>query len=265
MSKFPKNTKTNCIIYTLSDPDTNEVRYIGKTVKSLKHRLTDHLYSPKRENNYRTNWIKSIINKGGIPIIKELENCPWGISQEREQYWISQFKAWGFRLINLTDGGEGCIGRVMSDKTKQKIKESNGKKIYQYDLDGNFIKEYISASEAAKSIGKNNNSKICCCARGERGKAYNFMWSYIKYEKLNPYRKSKKIITEELKLNLIKINSKPILQYDINMNLIKEWESAKLAAKKLNLCYVCIIQYLNGKRIKHRASNKTGNYIWIRK
>ena len=33
MAKIPNNIKTKTFIYTLSDPDTNEIRYIGKTVK----------------------------------------------------------------------------------------------------------------------------------------------------------------------------------------------------------------------------------------
>lgn len=263
MSKIPKNTKTPCIIYTLADPESGEIRYIGKTVKTLKARLTDHLYSIKRESNYRSNWIKSIINRDLIPIIEELEICTWDISQQREMYWISQFKVWGFKLVNLTEGGEGCIGRKYNLKTIDKIKKSSSKKVYQYSLDGNFIKEWKSSTEAGKSLGK-TNSKICSCARGKRNKAYGFIWNYKKLKKVEPYKKIV-IISENQKENLKLINSKPVLQYDKNNNFIREWESAKKAAKELGLNYIAIINYINGKRINHRNKNKTGEYIWKRK
>ncbi len=34
-------------IYTLSDPVTNEIRYCGKTSKSIKERLVGHLKEKK--------------------------------------------------------------------------------------------------------------------------------------------------------------------------------------------------------------------------
>jgi len=38
-----------------------------------------------------------------------------------ERYWISQFKAWGFNLLNHTDGGEEQYHFKHSDETKKKI------------------------------------------------------------------------------------------------------------------------------------------------
>lgn len=54
--------------------------------------------------------------------------------------------------------------------------------------------------------------------------------------------------------NNLHTNNKKVLQYDLNGNLIKEWNSIQKAQKCLNLNHiwdVCI-----GKR------NKCGNYIW---
>ncbi len=264
MSKTPKDTKRLTHIYTLSDPITNEIRYIGKTVKPLNIRLADHLYSVNRENNYRTNWIKSVINKKCIPKIELIESVPWDKSQEVEIYWIAQFKVWGFKLVNLTDGGEGCINRKLSDHTIQKIKESNSKKVYQYDLEGNFIKEWTTAIEAGKFLGK-SNSKICAAARGSRKKAYNYQWSYIKLSNLNKYKREKITLSDKQKeIKKLKL-SKPVLQFDRNGIFIKEWESAKVAAKTLDLNYISIIEYLNGKRVNHRSNKYLGNFIWERK
>ena len=64
MSKTPKNTKKITYIYSLNDPDIDEIRYIGKTVKPLQHRLQSHIYAVKKENNHRTRWINSILKRG---------------------------------------------------------------------------------------------------------------------------------------------------------------------------------------------------------
>ena len=78
-------------IYALIDPNTNEVRYVGATVQSLKVRLLAH----SSERNYGTKakleWIKSLRNRGQKPIIKLLETVPIEQSDEREKYYILYF------------------------------------------------------------------------------------------------------------------------------------------------------------------------------
>jgi hypothetical protein len=197
MSKIPKNQNVNTIIYTLADPDSLAIRYVGKTIKSLNYRLSDHIYSPKRESNYRTNWITSLLKKGKKPLIEIIEECKWKDSQELEMYWISQFKTWGFKLVNLTIGGEGNLGRTLSKETKLQISISNSKKVYQYDLDGNFIKEWESCTIAGKYL-KKNNSKICACARGDRNAAYGYMWTYKKVNVLPKYDRGKTLRGKKL-------------------------------------------------------------------
>lgn len=50
------------IIYTLKDPITNEIRYIGRTRESkLYIRLSGHMSMGKSNHNtYKKNWIKKI-------------------------------------------------------------------------------------------------------------------------------------------------------------------------------------------------------------
>ena len=49
-------------IYGLCDPETNEIRYIGKS-NQPKKRLQDHIYSCERTVTHKNNWIKSLLNK----------------------------------------------------------------------------------------------------------------------------------------------------------------------------------------------------------
>ena len=46
-------------IYTLTDPITNQVRYVGKT-KNLKQRRHNHLNKCLDKNTHKRNWINSL-------------------------------------------------------------------------------------------------------------------------------------------------------------------------------------------------------------
>lgn len=107
-------------IYVLKHPDTLEVRYVGKTVRSLSRRLGNHIANAKgnKHNKHLSNWIISILNKNKRPIIELLEECDYSVWQEREQYWISQFP----NLINLTKGGDGCLGFIQDESTREKLR-----------------------------------------------------------------------------------------------------------------------------------------------
>ena len=55
-------------------------------------------------------------------------------------------------------------------------KQSKIKPVYQYDLNGNFIKKWISASECKRN-GFNQGAISACC-RGERNKHGGYKWSF---------------------------------------------------------------------------------------
>lgn len=108
-------------IYTLSHPDTGEIRYVGKTIQSIEKRLVCHI-SDARAKRYKThnlNWIVGLLRQDKLPIIQLLdtlsdtENYEW-----LEQYWIAQCKAWGLRLTNLTAGGDGNKNQVFSRESQ---------------------------------------------------------------------------------------------------------------------------------------------------
>jgi hypothetical protein len=98
----------------------------------------------------------------------------------------------------------------------------NAKKIvYQYDLKGNFIKEYISSSHVAESLNVKPGS-VSNALNGIRCKVYkNFIWRTDYYKKL-----PKDILNFHLK-----IKKPPILQYTLDGEFIKEWELEKLKNK----------------------------------
>ena len=54
---------------------------------------------------------------------------------------------------------------------------TRGKKVLQYDLEGNFIKEWNSAREIERALGYSNVSINQCC-RGKIRKSKGFIWKF---------------------------------------------------------------------------------------
>ena len=84
-------------------------------------------------------------------------------------------------------------GKKLSEKHINIISEIHSKKVYQYDLQGNFMKEWKKVREAAEFYNFCEDS-ISQAARKERMSA-NFLWSYNKYSVYpNLYFKGKNVI-----------------------------------------------------------------------
>lgn len=116
-------------IYTLSDPETGEVRYVGKTIMPLSDRLIKHIYSARIGINHRCCWIHSLLDKGLIPIIQPIESGVIEKWAERECFWISYYRDRGTKLVNGTDGGDGAPGLKHTDESIEKMRISHlGKK-----------------------------------------------------------------------------------------------------------------------------------------
>lgn len=92
-------------IYTLSDPDTLQVVYVGKSV-NLKNRHRTHLGLAKLKDYKQSRkgaWIQGLLATGKQPIMEHIETVDWQDGIKTEHYWIWQFRAWGFNLLNSAD------------------------------------------------------------------------------------------------------------------------------------------------------------------
>lgn len=114
-------------IYTLNDPTTGAVRYVGKTTLGLKKRLGLHLAHANRNRTHSAAWIRSLKRQGQKPIIEELDLVSddenW---EEVERYWINFYRSLGYRLTNHSTGGSGgAAGLPRSTEWATKIGEAN--------------------------------------------------------------------------------------------------------------------------------------------
>jgi group I intron endonuclease len=201
-------------IYKLTDPETNEIRYVGRTCQKLENRLKKHLRA--NDKSHRTNWIKSLVNKGIEPKISLIcETTEFSDCCELERFYIIKYKNLGFKLVNMTDGGDGSIGFKHSEETINKLKkiakkraenkeyienlkecglkqwenktekeklenqlnQKGRKNIKQLTLDGEFIREFISLRQIERELGY-FRANITPCLKGVFKQAYGFIWVY---------------------------------------------------------------------------------------
>lgn len=120
------------------------------------------------------------------------------------------------------------------------------KKILQYSLDGIFIKEWKSVSEASNYLGITVSS-ISCCLRNKTKTSGGFQWKY--YEE--HYK-------TQIDSSISKNSGKRLInQYDLNGNFLKTWKSSKEIALNLKInTPKKIIDCCKGKLKNYKG------YIW---
>lgn len=253
-------------IYTLSSSeDPDNIRYVGKA-NSLKDRLRRHIgkYYLNLEINYKNNWIKSELSKGNKILINELELVNESNWIEREKYWIEQLRQWGFKLVNSTIGGDGIYltkelieKRNESNKNSEKRKLSYSKLSENYKTNSEIVKNHQIQEFEDYSIGK-RNCNLC-------GKEVNYKSKYFKVvirnirraENENRVCNSCKSSGEKnyfygRKLNDGKIKQrkygKKIQQFDLDGNLINEFNSIREASEKTGIDRKSISNCAKGKK-----------------
>jgi hypothetical protein len=110
------------------------------------------------------------------------------------------------------------------------------KPVYQYDLDGNFIKKFKCKHQAEQELGF---SIVHAIYVSKRGYTHGFLFS------LEPH--TKEYWNEVTKEN--KDSTKRVAQYDDNGNEIARFSSVTKAAKAMNVTVACISNCCGGKRI----------------
>lgn len=153
-------------IYALVDPNTEEIRYVGKTILGLHKRLCMH--RNERHHTYKCHWVESLKKIGLEPKIINLVSLPNNSDWEPvEQMFIVAFRGLGFRLTNIAGGGGGPTGIVRSEEFKQNV--SNGMKLHYQQPGGAVTKQQISQSMknyfAGLSDGKREELRLARLGR----------------------------------------------------------------------------------------------------
>lgn len=240
-------------IYTLLDPSTMEIRYVGQT-NEPKRRFNDHISSSINENSesydtYKARWVRKVVSNNSLPIMNIIDSCnSFEESNKLERIYVENLTNDGCRLTNshVTDVTECSVetrNKISSSKKGKTLEEIVG---LEKSIE---LKEYYSERIKLNNPNKTDDPLV-------REKISNTLkeyfedkenhWAYglkmtdehnekLRLAKLNNPKNvgNRKPRTEEQKEKLrnsikgTKINRSEILQYDLDMNLVKEWKSLR--------------------------------------
>jgi len=246
-----------CCIYSVVNKINNK-EYIGQSI-DVERRWAQHKYGKGNlilKNAIKKygidNFIFSILetinteNKSKEQITEELTNL--------EQKWFDTKKPFlkenGYNIQkiskpNLTPNRDIYFGKKIS-----KIKIDNnhtGKPVNQYDLVGNFIKEWKSAAEIERILGfkAENISAVCL---GKAKTSNKFIWRFVGV-KLSEIE----IINSKIKLR----EKKKVAKYLLTGELIEVFNSLADAAKNVDCPQYQISKVCTGVQKTCR------NYKWV--
>lgn len=183
---IPKNLHNISGIYKLT---IGPHIYVGSSV-NLRQRLKVH-FNSLQNNKHENIYLQRSVNKYGLENLKyeiliTFKEIEYSELLKFEKYYIEYFNA----DLNLK-----------KDPCTQNNCITTSRPVYEYDLYGNFIKEWESTSEAARHYNANSSSISCCCLKPKRQRILkNHLWSY---QYPYPY-KIDFIYAFDLKGNLIK-------------------------------------------------------------
>lgn len=175
--------------------------YVGSTT-NFKFRWRDHL-KHLRGNRHPNNILQYHFNKYGesdlaFEVLESGEYLDKNHLLSREQGWFDHFKYQNTNLpyFNIVPTAGNSLGYRCTEDTKQKLRLANlgliqsketiqrkidslKKPVFQYDLQGNFIKGWKSAIDAAVGLELHKSSISNCANINDRHKtAGGFIWKH---------------------------------------------------------------------------------------
>jgi hypothetical protein len=245
-------------IYKITNPKGKI--YIGQSIH-IEKRFDQYKYNITSQQTKLYNSLKKYGYKNHV--FEIIEECSLEFLNKKETYWkqhyLNLFKNnWSKVLFHdLYDLGGGPkseetikkMKKFQSNRTiehKNKISKAKQKPVLQYDLEGKFIKEWPSAKHYALKNNLISSSAITFCLKKKSPSAYNSLWIYKPEDNIPPH------------INPISYNynTKTIIQYNLEGNFIKEWNSIDEAAASLNIKKQGICNNLKNR------SKTSGNYVW---
>ena len=202
--------------------------YIGQTCSSLEKRAGHNGYKYKK-CIYFYNAIKKYgwNNFRGEILLDNLT---------REEANLMEIK-----LISFYNSNNKSIGYNISDGGN--TNSVRRRSVYQYDLEGNYIQKFISATEAENKLGISSGRISSACLH--YGTAGKYQWRYTKEKRIDK--------------GYINGINKKVYQYDLNGNYLKCYDSLSKAGEQFSLdAFKHISDCCNNKR------NKVDDYIFIK-
>jgi group I intron endonuclease len=222
-------------IYTLIDPETKLVRYVGKTSVKPTSRYAQHIYQWKRSSRltHLNAWIKNLADKGLKPIMEVIDEVSLDEWITAEKRYIKLFKSAGCNLVNLTLGGEGSLGYKHTKESKDKRLES----LLQSEA---WKQKHVRHSKIMKQLHAEQNinfgtAHLSDDIRKELGKKHS-----IKLKEMHANN-------PDYRISLIKSRSIAVDYIDQDDNILMSFRSAAEAGRFFNINNTHITRVCKGK------------------
>lgn len=248
-----KNAKSNKGVVYMVTNSVNGKRYIGITTRKFSKRINEHKYdSLSRKHSNKSYFHKAIckygFNKFIFEVIEEIfdnnyENLCNKLN-DLEKYYIKYYNTYDKRFgYNLTLGGDGVRGFVMSDEQKKIVSKTHkGKKLS--DEHKKKISDFMNSNKNPRR-GKSMPNEV----REKISKSHIGLMVGDK----NPMYGKKRPDLSERNLN----SGYKILQIDTKAkNVIKVWNSLREISRETGWNRSCISDCCNKK------SKTSHGYIW---
>lgn len=251
-------------VYKFTTP-SNKI-YIGVTKQKVERRW-------RKGRAYKTNsYLTYAIKKYGWDnITKEIlfNNLSYDEASQKEKELIKLYKSDQRKFGYNIESGGIANNKEVSDETRKKLSDINigvnkgfkspvAKKVFQYDLQGNFIKTWYSMSDARRATGV---KAIDLCCRGEYTTAGGYIWLYD-----NNIEDRLKQVHKVHDLHLSSI-TREVAQYTLDGKLIKIYptitEAARVFNSKLNKNLVTVRRCISASCEGIQSS--AYKYIWLYK
>jgi hypothetical protein len=221
------------IVYRHRKITNHEVFYIG-IGKAIKR-----AYSKKSRSLY---WV-SVAKKYGYTVDILCSDITWEDACELEQLLIQEYgrKDLGLgNLVNMTDGGEGCINTICNEKTRQKIREKmKGNTFCLGNKLSEDTKDKIRVASKNRSV--EHRKKLSLASKGNTYNLGN------KHSEESRIKMSESHNGKKHTLHTKAKTSKPIRQMSLEGELIKEWYGVRGAALELGFDSSCISKCCRGE------------------
>lgn len=120
-------------IYTLSDPSTMEIRYVGQTNDPKRRFISSSINeSSDSYETYKAKWIRKVISNNLLPIMNIIDTCNSIEESNRlERDYVDRFTTEGVKLTNshvndVTDFSLQTREKISNAKKGKKLEEIVG-------------------------------------------------------------------------------------------------------------------------------------------
>ena len=149
------------IVYLIKNK-VNGKLYVGMTSKVLEERWKQHVRMSKSTSSTKMMILQAIKKYGVDSFEKSVleECCDKETMSEREKFWIKELKTRDPHVgYNATDGGEGTPGRIVTEATRQKLRDRVFSAETRQRMSFSAILRESTMSQEAKELRKKHHSE----------------------------------------------------------------------------------------------------------